>query len=172
MPECQKNLWAPWRMQYLETIDAPAGGCFLCHYRDDPAADDANHVVWRSGALLLVLNRFPYNNGHLLVAPTQHIGRLEDLADDLLASLMFAVRDAQRVLAAALGAQGFNIGLNLGHCAGAGLPDHLHFHIVPRWAGDTNFMPVLSDVKVIPEALQAVQRRFRETAGKLGLFGA
>ncbi|TWT41762.1 AP-4-A phosphorylase [Phycisphaerae bacterium RAS1] len=170
MPESQKNLWAPWRMQYLENIDAPAGGCFLCRYRDDRAGDEANHVVWRSESLLLVLNRFPYNNGHLLVAPTLHQGKLEDLPEGVLTRLMLAVRDAQRVLAAALNAQGFNIGLNLGHCAGAGLPDHLHFHIVPRWGGDTNFMPVLSDVKVIPEALTAVQRRFVETAARLGLF--
>ena len=105
----------------------------------------------------------------MLVAPLAHVGRLEDLPDAVLLESLQRTRDAQRVLQASLGAQGFNIGLNLGRCAGAGLPDHLHLHVVPRWSGDVNFMAVLGDVKVIPEALATVRRLFLAKAAELGL---
>lgn len=170
MAEFESNIWAPWRLEYIEQLSADDdGGCFLCRYRDKPADDAENHVLWRSTATLTVLNRFPYTNGHLLIAPTAHIGQLEDLPDEVLIELTRRVRDAKRVLQQAVRAQGFNIGMNLGRCAGAGLPDHLHWHVVPRWNGDTNFMPVFGDVRVIPQALEQVRERFASAAAELGL---
>ncbi len=171
MPECQKNIWAPWRMNYILGDEPTPEGCFLCHYRDHADADVRNFVLFRSDSLLVVLNRFPYSNGHVLVAPTAHEGRLEALPDTVLTELIVRVRDVQRVLRDAIRAEGFNIGINLGSCAGAGVPDHLHWHVVPRWTADTNFMPVLSDVKVMPDALENVAACFQQTADRLGLFG-
>lgn len=170
MTDFQKNLWAPWRMEYIGDIEASAAeGCFLCRAFASPRDDELNHVLWRSAQTLVVLNRFPYSSGHVLVAPAVHAAQPEDLPDQVLLELMRRTRDAKRVLEAALGAQGFNIGLNLGRCAGAGLPDHLHLHVVPRWNGDTNFMPVLGDTKVIPQSLVEVRRLFLSAAQTLGL---
>ena len=114
------------------------------------AADDrANLVVHRSGLSVVVLNRFPYNNGHLLVCPKAHKGRLDELAPDELLDLQLVLRQMAGIIRKRMNADGFNVGLNLGRVAGAGVPGHLHWHIVPRWAGDTNFMPVIGDTKVI-----------------------
>lgn len=170
MAEFSRNLWAPWRMQYIEALSEPREeGCFLCQYHERPQNDESNHVLWRNDKTLVVLNRFPYSSGHLLVSPTAHVARLEDLPDDTLLELILRIRDAKRVVESALKAQGFNIGMNLGHCAGAGLPEHLHWHVVPRWGGDTNFMPVLDDIKVVPEALDRVYEKLRATATQMGL---
>jgi ATP adenylyltransferase len=169
MTDFQKNLWAPWRMEYITGLGTPGNGCFLCHAIANPQDDEKNHVLWRGSDTLALLNLFPYNSGHVLVAPTAHVGQPENLPDEVLLSLMQRTRDVKRVLEAALGAQGFNIGLNLGRCAGAGLPEHLHVHVVPRWNGDVNFMAVLSDVKVIPQSLAAVRRLFLSKAAELGL---
>ena len=108
----------------------------------------------------------------LLLAPTAHCGELEELPDDVLVELTLRIRDAKRVLQKALGPEGFNIGMNLGRCAGAGLPDHVHWHIVPRWGGDTNFMAVTGQVRVIPEALQAVYEKFQTAAAEVGLLNS
>jgi ATP adenylyltransferase len=157
-------------MEYIAGLHGGAdAGCFLCRYRETPADDAANLVLWRTARTLVLLNRFPYNNGHLLVAPVEHEAEPEKLSDDVLLELARRICDAKRVLAAGLNAQGFNIGMNLGRCAGAGLPDHLHWHIVPRWNGDTNFMPVVGDVRVIPQALERVRETFLAEARKLGL---
>lgn len=170
MTDFQKSLWAPWRMEYIGDIEALAAeGCFLCRAFARPRDDEPNHVLWRSAQTLAVLNRFPYSSGHVLVAPAVHAAQPEDLPDQVLLELMQRTRDVKRVLEAALGAQGFNIGINLGRCAGAGLPDHLHLHVVPRWNGDTNFMPVLGDTKVIPQSLVEVRRLFLSAAQTLGL---
>ena len=170
MAEFQKNLWAPWRMEYIAGLCPGSGGtCFLCQVIEKPADDEGNYVLWRTGQTIVLLNRFPYSSGHVLVAPRAHLAEPEDLPDDLLLELMRRVRDAKRVLQAALAAQGFNIGLNLGHCAGAGLPGHLHIHVVPRWSGDINFMAVLGDVKVMPQSLPEVRRLFQAKAGELKL---
>lgn len=171
MSETNDNVWAPWRMEYITELDERQGGadCFLCRYRDEPQQDERNYVLWRSPRTLTVLNRFPYTNGHLLLAPTAHCGEPEDLPDDVLVELALRVRDAKRVLQAAVSAQGFNIGMNLGRCAGAGLPEHVHWHVVPRWSGDTNFMTVAGDVRVIPQTLQTVADRFRTLSADLGL---
>jgi ATP adenylyltransferase len=169
MPEQGKNLWAPWRMEYIDSLSAPAGGCFLCHYREHPENDAEQLVVRRSKHAMVLLNRFPYSNGHMLITPLQHVGKLEDLDDDVLLELMQLTRDCKLVLEPAFNAQGFNVGINLGHCAGAGLPDHIHIHIVPRWAGDTNYMAVIGDVKVMPMALVRSYEKFLQVQGELGL---
>jgi ATP adenylyltransferase len=151
------QLWAPWRLAYVAAAKTPATAdpCFLC---TGLAAEDdrANLVAWRTPRSVVVLNRFPYNNGHLLVAPRSHKGRLDELTPDELLETMDTVRRMVAVLEELLTPDGFNIGLNLGRAAGAGLPGHLHWHIVPRWHGDTNFMPVLTDAKVIVQSLDAL----------------
>ena len=140
--------------------------CFLCRYRDDN--DDAgNLVVLRGGSSIVVMNRFPYNNGHLLVAPLNHKASLEELTDDELLGCMKQLQRLTRLYEELLTPDGFNIGLNLGRAAGAGLPGHLHWHLVPRWAGDTNFMPVLADVDLIPQSLEALYRLLRTEISKL-----
>ncbi|HPM24487.1 MAG TPA: HIT domain-containing protein, partial [Phycisphaerae bacterium] len=126
MSEYQKNLWAPWRMEYIASLGPNAdNGCFLCRAIAAPQADAENHVLWRCPQTLTLLNLFPYSTGHVLVAPTTHVGEPEDLPDAVLLEMMQRARDAKRVLQAAVEAQGFNIGINLGRCAGAGLPGHL-----------------------------------------------
>lgn len=171
MSEKNENVWAPWRMEYIAGLegDQDDGGCFLCRYHETPADDVANHLLWRSEHTLTLLNRFPYTNGHLLVAPALHCAEPENLPDEVWIELTQRVRDAKRVLQHVVHAHGFNIGMNLSRCAGAGLPDHLHWHVVPRWNGDTNFMAVAGGVRVIPQALEAVAKLFRETAAELKL---
>ena len=170
MGETNQNVWTPWRMEYIESLAGrDPNGCFLCEHCRTPQDDARNHVLWRSAKTLVMLNRFPYSSGHLLATPTAHEGRFEALPEDVLLELVLRMRDAKRVLELALKAQGFNVGMNLGRCAGAGLPDHLHWHVVPRWGGDTNFMPILGDVKVIPEALDRTYERLVATARQLGL---
>jgi ATP adenylyltransferase len=170
MADFQKSLWAPWRMEYIAGLcPEDEGGCFLCQVIAAPAEDEQNNVLWRSARTIALLNRFPYSSGHVLVAPTAHHGEPEEVPDEVLLELMQRTRDAKRVLQAALGAQGFNIGINLGRCAGAGLPGHLHVHVVPRWNGDINFMAVLGDVKVMPQSLDEVRRRYLAKATELGL---
>lgn len=156
----QNTIWAPWRSGYItgETPAPPAGatGCIFC---DKPKADDdsAHLIVARAKFSFVLLNLYPYNNGHLMVAPFRHVARLEDLPDEEIAELMQVARRLEPVLREKLDPQGFNIGMNVGGVAGAGIDAHLHLHIVPRWNGDTNFMPVLADAKVIPQSLHAVR---------------
>jgi ATP adenylyltransferase len=147
------RLWAPWRAQYVrEGTAATDPGCFLC--RGLAGSDDReNLLVWRRPASAVFLNRFPYNNGHLLVAPREHRGTLAELEGPALVEPLETVRRLVGVLDRMLRPQGYNVGLNLGKSAGAGLPGHLHWHVVPRWDGDTNFMPVLGQTKVIVESL-------------------
>ena len=144
-----ERLWAPWRMEYI--TEEPRPGCLFCRVIDDPHDKDAALVVWRTEGAIVLLNKFPYNPGHAMVAPLAHLGALEDLDDPQSADLMRALKRTVAVLKATLKPEGFNIGANIGRVAGAGIPDHIHFHAVPRWNGDTNFMPVLADVKVVNE---------------------
>ncbi|MBM83010.1 MAG: HIT family hydrolase [Planctomycetaceae bacterium] len=151
-----EQLWAPWRLAYIVTTDdKPKHDCFLCHYQGEEN-DLENLVISRGEQTISVLNRFPYNNGHLLVAPNHHKAGLDELTEDELVGCMQEVQRLTAILKTVMNPDGFNIGLNLGRVAGAGLPGHLHWHIVPRWNGDTNFMPVLADVKVIPQSLNAL----------------
>jgi ATP adenylyltransferase len=151
------QLWAPWRLSYVASAKAPAAEdpCFICR---GVASDDdrANLVTLRTPLSVVVLNRFPYNNGHLLIAPRAHKGRLEELTPEELLEVMETLRRAVRALDDLMQPDGYNVGLNLGRAAGAGLPGHLHWHVVPRWYGDTNFMPILGDVKVIVQSLDAL----------------
>jgi ATP adenylyltransferase len=171
MAETNRNLWAPWRMEYIRSLVEQDGeeGCFLCRYAQSPDKDGEHQVVWRTDACLTVFNRFPYSNGHLLVAPFEHLAELEDLEDPVFCELFRQVRDAKRLLAKATCAHGFNVGMNFGRCAGAGLPGHLHVHVVPRWDGDTNFMPVVGDVRVISQSTEALREEMRAAARELGL---
>ena len=162
------NLWAPWRIEYIESL-GKEGGCFLCDIRDRPDRDEANLVIWRGKRALTVLNRFPYTGGHSLIAPFDHVADLDGVADETVLEMMGMVRDAQKALAEAIGAMGFNVGMNVGRCAGAGLPGHLHVHVVPRWSGDTNFMSVFGDVRVIPDALSNLRSKILAAAERLGL---
>jgi len=134
-------------------------GCIFCE-KPKEQRDDENLIVARFDKCFVILNAFPYNNGHLMVVPYRHVPSLLDLADDELAELMKVVQISEGVLREALNPHGFNIGMNLGRCAGAGIDDHIHIHIVPRWNGDTNFMPVIGETKVLPELLS-------QTYGKL-----
>ena len=169
MGEFSRNVWAPWRMQYIESLsEHEERGCFLCRLQQTPREGEPNHVLRRNEQLLMLLNRFPYTTGHLLVAPTAHVGQLDELPEEVLCEMTLWLCDAKRVLEIAFQPQGFNIGMNVGRCAGAGLPDHVHWHIVPRWAGDTNFMPLLGDVRVIPEALDKTYDKLLATARQLG----
>lgn len=172
MPEFQQNIWAPWRMEYISELhEGEAPACFLCDYAANPQRDADNLVVLRGRHTLMLMNRFPYTGGHLLIAPLEHGGDLAALPPEVGHELSARLADGLRVLADALSPQGFNIGMNLGRCAGAGLPDHLHWHIVPRWGGDTNFMPVVGDVRVIPEALRRTHERLCAAVRKLGVGG-
>lgn len=171
MSEQNQNLWAPWRMEYIRSLtdDGGDGGCFLCKYWASPADDRANHVVWRTPDSFVVMNRFPYTNGHLLIAYAGHVGELDGLEPNALTDLTRTIRDAVGVLRRTLAPQGFNVGFNVGRCAGAGLPDHLHAHVVPRWSGDTNFMAVLGDVRMIPDALDALFEELKAAADAMNI---
>jgi len=159
-PKGLARLWAPWRMPYIERADEPQG-CLFC--RVARARDDRKDLVVHRGALALVmLNRFPYNPGHLMVAGHSHAASLADLAPAERQALLEALILAERALASEYRPHGLNLGANLGRVAGAGFPGHLHFHIVPRWNGDTNFMPVVAETKVLPEALSRTWSRLRK----------
>lgn len=145
-----KRIWAPWRMHYI--LDSKQSGCFLCDMIQKD--QDREHLILlRTEHVFVVMNKYPYNNGHLMVTPYRHVARMEDVTDDEALGLMQQTRDAVRALKTVISPDGFNIGINLGKTAGAGLEDHLHVHIVPRWNGDTNFMPVLAETKVMPQSL-------------------
>jgi ATP adenylyltransferase len=153
-----KPLWAPWRLEYVKQADEQEG-CFLCRAA---TGDGDELVVHRSEAGLVVLNKFPYASGHLLVAPQRHVGDFAELTDEEAVEVHRLAGQGMAALAELYTPQGYNIGWNLGRIAGAGLVDHVHLHVVPRWAGDTNFMPVLADVKVLPEHLSESRRRLAD----------
>ena len=146
-------------MAYVQK--ASAGGCLLCQ-KPREIDDEANLILFRGEHNFIILNAFPYNPGHLMVAPYRHIGDLQDLTDGEAKELFVIVNRSLRLLREVMKPAGFNIGLNVGKAAGAGIAEHLHVHIVPRWEGDTNFMPVLSDTKVIPEALISTYSKLKE----------
>jgi len=160
-------------MEYIDSLDSSCDvgddGCFLCAHQKDSGSDKTNHILWRGRRAMAMLNRFPYTAGHSMVAPYEHIASPSDLDDETMLEMMRMTADLQQLLARAVRAEGFNIGMNLGRCAGAGLPGHLHIHIVPRWSGDTNFMPVLGKVRVIPQMLDDVYELLLEAAAELNL---
>jgi ATP adenylyltransferase len=154
-----KVLWAPWRMKYILS-EEKGGDCIFCPGED--REKDEERLILSVGPLTIVMmNRFPYNNGHLLVAPIQHVSSLDQLSDEENLDLLHLVRHSIDILKKAMNPDGFNVGLNLGRVAGAGMADHLHFHIVPRWNGDTNYMTVFGEVRVIPEHIKETYKRLR-----------
>jgi ATP adenylyltransferase len=152
-----KVLWAPWRMEYILT-DQEKGGCIFCP-GDDRSQDEARLILYVGSMSMVVMNRFPYINGHLLVAPVRHGPDLEFLSDGEMLDLLKMVRKSIAILKKEIGPEGFNVGLNLGRVAGAGVEEHVHFHIVPRWSGDTNYMTVFGEVRVIPEHIEETYRK-------------
>lgn len=155
-----EQLWAPWRMELIRQPAQP--GCFFCQYIQQNQ-DEKNLILERSQHCFVIMNRFPYSNGHLMVVPYQHTGDLAKLNPETRAALMEYTSRWQAILAQAVKAQGFNIGINLGKVAGAGVDEHLHIHIVPRWLGDTNFMPIFSDVKIINQSLEELYQILQQT---------
>jgi len=175
-----EQLWAPWRLAYVsgeaaaeedrakkasrakpELLPGADSACFICRAVGD-ADDRANLVAERTAQSVIILNRFPYNNGHLLVAPLAHKGRLDELNEAEHVDLQRLIAKYTALFERLMKAEGFNVGLNLGKVAGAGLPGHLHWHVVPRWHGDTNFMPAVAGLRVIPQALDALWEMLRE----------
>jgi ATP adenylyltransferase len=154
-----ERLWAPWRLEYIEQADAEQG-CIFCRALEGD--DEEGLVVHRGREAFVLLNRFPYASGHLMVAPSRHVGEFSELGDGEALEAHRLAGQGTGALAQLYGPQGFNVGWNLGRIAGAGVVDHVHMHVVPRWAGDTNFMPVLADVKVLPEHLAETRRRLAE----------
>lgn len=154
-----ERLWAPWRTVYIGKDSGNT--CIFCD-KLHSSADEANYVLCRGEQTFVLLNLYPYTNGHLLVAPKRHVGDLADLTREEMLELGETTRQMVELLRKAFRPDGFNVGVNLGTIAGAGVPGHFHVHIVPRWAGDTNFMPVLGDVRVISEGLETTYRKLKE----------
>jgi ATP adenylyltransferase len=161
-----ENLWAPWRMAFITPKNPPPPGCIFC---TQPAAhrDEDYYIVYRGEYCFIMLNLYPYNNGHLMIAPYQHVDSIEKLDAATLADLMAQSQLALKALRLVMNPDGFNMGINEGKVAGAGFADHVHFHIVPRWNGDTNFMPVIADIKVIPEHLDSVYHKLKEALAQV-----
>ena len=155
-----KPVWAPWRLEYITQADEQVGCVFCDEAAGSLTTETSLHVRAGAGAITL-LNKYPYSSGHLMVAPRRHVGTLAELTDDEALEIHRLAVTAVDVLGDVYGPGGFNLGWNLGHVAGAGIADHVHLHVVPRWSGDTNFMPVLADVKVIPEHLLETRDRLR-----------
>jgi ATP adenylyltransferase len=154
-----KQLWAPWRMAYIEEPDSHE--CIFC-VRDIQNDDRRRFILKRGTESFVMMNKFPYSNGHLLVAPYRHTADMNELSQNEKMELFHFLILCQNVLRAVFQPEGFNIGMNLGRVAGAGVAEHLHFHIVPRWNGDTNFMPVFSDVRVIPQHLETTYQKLAD----------
>ena len=156
-----REIWAPWRMEYIMANSKENDGCFLCE-KAAQQNDEENYILYRSQHNYVILNAYPYNSGHLMVVPYKHGGDMGDLSADEMADHLRVVSRSLKAMREAIEAQGFNIGMNIGKVAGAGVTDHLHTHIVPRWEGDTNFMPVIADIKVVPEGLKETYRKLKE----------
>jgi ATP adenylyltransferase len=155
------NLWAPWRMLYIDNADKDEGCIFCVKPQRDPAQDAEQLILFRGEQCFVMMNLYPYNTGHLLIAPYAHLASLELLPVATATELMHLTQRCETALRAALHPDGFNLGVNEGKIAGAGFPGHVHLHVVPRWEGDTNFMPVIGDVKVMPEFLQQTYEKIR-----------
>jgi ATP adenylyltransferase len=151
------QMYTPWRLKYIE--GEKEQGCLFCRVWEESDKDEENFVLWRGGGMLIMLNRYPYNSGHLMAAPQRHVARLEDLSPGERTGLMEATVKAEKALFGAYRPEGMNIGLNIGACAGAGVVGHVHMHLVPRWAGDTSAMAVIGETKVLPETLEETYRR-------------
>ena len=171
-----ERMWSPWRSAYIDTFKGKAGkgkrkkkqSLFTEAWKSRD--DDKNLIIWRGKYCFVIMNRYPYNSGHVMIVPYRQTGDIQDLTAEELGEMMSTVQRAIQALNATLSPHGFNFGANLGRVSGAGVDGHVHFHLVPRWNGDTNFMPVLADTKVISEemrkTLKKLQKAFRERPGK------
>lgn len=160
----KQNLWAPWRIGYLKSVDDSQESkppCFLCAANEAADRDRELVVIHRSEHGIVMLNRYPYTNGHMLVAPNQHLSDLTQMTPQVRTELMELTCLAEHIIQLALNPQGINVGINIGRAAGAGVPGHLHIHLVPRWSGDCNFIDVLGNVRVIPQSLEMVYDEFK-----------
>jgi len=158
------RLWSPWRYEYIASSDAAnpeVSGCVFCMLRDDPDKDEANFVIHRAFHNFVVLNLYPYISGHLLIVPYEHVAELDAATKETTDELMDLTKRSQTALRDAYQPTGFNIGMNLGRSAGAGIVDHIHIHILPRWVGDTNFMSTVGNTRVIPEDLSTTYEKLR-----------
>ncbi len=159
-----ERIWAPWRVQYI-TAGNP-GGCIFCD-KPNSDAEEGEFILYKGDKAFILLNAYPYNNGHLMVAPYRHTADISSLSDEEMLSVMKLIALSKDVLAEAFSPDGYNVGINLGQTAGAGIADHLHVHIVPRWNGDTNFMPVIGDTKVMPQALADTYQQLRAALSRI-----
>ena len=158
------RLWSPWRSEYIAAsgaADSEPGGCVFCRLYSEVNNDEANSVVYRASRSFIVLNRYPYISGHLLIVPNDHIGDLDAAPKETTDELMDLTKRSQTALREVYRPDGFNMGMNLGHSAGAGIVDHIHIHILPRWTGDTNFMTTVSEARVIPEDLATTYQKLK-----------
>jgi len=154
-------LWTPWRMEYIKNVvNKKEDGCLFCRVQN--MDDEEALIVYRGKYNFVMLNAFPYNTGHVMIAPYRHVGSVEDMTDDELLEAMKITKMIMKVLRKVYNPEGFNVGWNVGRAAGAGIPGHVHLHVVPRWAGDGNFMMVIGHTKVLPEALNETWKRLRE----------
>ncbi len=162
-PNESRPLWAPWRIEYIRRMKVgDETGCFMCRDGESPDEDTANYVIARGRTCFVLLNRYPYNPGHLLVTPYRHVGDLDALTPAERTEMFELLIQGQTALKGAMQPHGFNMGCNLGQVAGAAVADHVHFHLVPRWAGDTNFMPILGKIDCIPQALAEAATALRQ----------
>jgi len=161
------HLWAPWRMAYVAAETKP-DGCIFC--TKPRASDDESLIVYRGERVYVMLNAFPYNSGHLLVAPYRHLADPLEMRPEESGELLYGIRVALRALALGMRPEGFNIGLNVGAVSGAGFAEHVHVHVVPRWGGDTNFMAVAAGTRIVPEALSDTYRRLKQALLDSGEF--
>ena len=152
-------MWSPWRSQYVSRADDD-GDCFFCSHleRND---DEETGILWRGDQTFVVLNAYPYNSGHIMVAPNRHVGEMSEVERSELHELIDVTQRSVAILGEGLKPHGYNVGMNLGESAGGGVPGHLHVHVVPRWGGDTNFMPVVGETKVLPEMLAETYEKLR-----------
>ena len=167
MTDDLKRLWAPWRMEYIRSTESISdANCIFCE-KSESGNDMDNLIVYRGKSAFVLLNLYPYNNGHLMVAPLSHLAKFGQLDSDTKVELMELCSDFQHLLESELNADGINMGANFGEAAGAGIKDHLHFHIVPRWSGDTNFMAVTAHTKVMVDGLKETCRQLQESYKKM-----
>jgi ATP adenylyltransferase len=159
------RLWSPWRYEYIASggaADSESRGCILCSLRDHPDEDEANFVLHRASQNFIVLNLYPYTSGHLLIVPYEHVGELDAAAKETTDELMDLTKRCQTALRDVYLPTGFNVGMNLGESAGAGIVAHIHIHILPRWTGDTNFMSTVGNTRVLPEDLATTYQKLRD----------
>lgn len=158
-----ERLWSPWRHEYIAntSVEKSQDSCFFCEAAKNPANDAVNFVVHRGALNFTILNRYPYISGHLMIAPYAHLGQLSAASKEVTDEMMDLVKRSQTALLEVYKSDGFNIGMNLGRAAGAGVADHIHMHIMPRWAGDTNFMSTIGETRVLPEELSATYQKLK-----------